>query len=213
MELRKANTVVADLTRIIGPYCRRFHIAGSVRRMVWQVKDIEVVLLPHMIQQQAPTLFAETVETVRVLDPQFVRAFQKLGVPTVGKLEPKARFIKIPYTSFYGKINLDVFIPSEEDYFRQLCIRTGSRDFVFKYIAAGWRKLGWCGTDDGLRKMSDCQNINEGKLDGQGVRRKPKWVCVAEKPELPPVWKSEEDFFDFIRIKYIHPKQREYGGQ
>ena len=108
----------------------------------------------------------------------------------------------------YGKINLDLFMPEEYDFYRQYAIRTGSADWVSRFLATGWRKAGWVGTDAGLRRIEECENINEGKLDGHGVRMKPKWKCVVNSPTRPPFWKSEEEFFSFINLEYIEPKYR-----
>ena len=53
-------------------------------------------------------------------------------------------------------IILDLFMPDDFDYYRQYAIRTGSADYAAKIIATGWKKKGWCGSDKGLRKISDC---------------------------------------------------------
>ena len=98
-------------------------------------------------------------------------------------------------------INLDLFIPDDFDYYRQYAIRTGSDDYAAKVIATGWKKKGWCGSDKGLRKISDC--IETKTPDG-----KSKWKCVKANAELPPVWQSEEQFFEWLGIKYLPPNRR-----
>lgn len=93
---------------------------------------------------------------------------------------------------------LDLFTPAEFDYFRMYAMRTGSAAYSAKVIAPGWKKIGWCGRDKGLRMKSDCRYNKSSK----------KWKCVNKKAELPPAWRSEEEFFEWIRVKWIQPEQR-----
>lgn len=67
-------------------------------------------------------------------------------------------------------------------------------------IAAGWNRIGWVGTKDGLRKKADCEcKIKDGKNT---------WKVVNPKPELPPHWQTENEFFDWLGIKWIEPRLR-----
>ena len=98
-------------------------------------------------------------------------------------------------------INLDLFMPDDFDYYRQYAIRTGSAEYAAKVIAAGWKKIGWCGSDKGLRKIEDCINM-------PGPDGKSKWRCIKKDAELPPVWQSEEEFFRWIKVLYEKPIHR-----
>ena len=92
---------------------------------------------------------------------------------------------------------LDLFMPESRDYYRQYAIRTGSADYSFKVLAAGWRRKGWCGTPDGLRRVRDCKEV-----------KKSVWKCINPQAELPPVWQSEHEFFDWIGVRWIKPSLR-----
>jgi DNA polymerase/3'-5' exonuclease PolX len=93
-------------------------------------------------------------------------------------------------------IKLDLFMPQEADYYRMLAIRTGPDDYSHKTLAIAWRNLGWVGTDDGLRRERQCGQ--KGKT----------WVCAAMQPELPPVWQSEREFIEWLKLPYLEPKER-----
>lgn len=102
------------------------------------------------------------------------------------------------------RIRLDLFLPVPQDYFRQYAIRTGSSDYSYRVIASAWKANGWVGTEDGLRRIEDCK----GTEYSDGDKKKMKWVCISETPTLPPAWRSEEHFFEWLGIKWIHPKLR-----
>lgn len=95
-------------------------------------------------------------------------------------------------------------MPDDFDFYRQFAIRTGSADWTAKYIAGGWKAIGWCGSDAGLRLQSECVSKTS-DTDG-----KKSWKCIVAKSEqtLPPHWDSEKSFFDWLKIKYVEPKYR-----
>jgi DNA polymerase/3'-5' exonuclease PolX len=94
-------------------------------------------------------------------------------------------------------------MPVKEDYYRQLAIRTGSKDYSQKIIARGWLKMGWCGIDDeGLRRQSD----SIGKKGNDG---KTHWKLVNKNGQKPPAWQSEKEFFNWLGVKYLPPEERE----
>jgi hypothetical protein len=97
-----------------------------------------------------------------------------------------------------GGPTVDLFMPQAADYYRQLAIRTGSADYSSFVIANGWRRIGWVGTPDGLRRILDCTET-----------KSKTWWCWNPKPELPPEWKSEEEFFQWIQVPYVIPAKRE----
>lgn len=98
-------------------------------------------------------------------------------------------------------INLDLFMPTPKDYFRQYAIRTGSALYSQTIIARGWLNLGWVGTEEGLRRIEDCQRV----VDGSG---KSKWKIININGIHPPIWNSEEEFFEWINVKWTEPSHR-----
>lgn len=194
MNLKEAKDIAVKLCYQLQPFCeeKRLRIAGSVRRKKLEVKDIEIVALP--VCDIAKDLFGTPSHWVR--SKGFIDTVNSFGKIIKGKATGKYIQIELP-----EGITLDLFIPSPEDYFRQLAIRTGSSDYAFKVIATGWKKLGWCGSDKGLRKMNQC-------IEMKDPNGKSKWKCVKENADLPPIWESEESFLEWLKIPYLSPDKR-----
>ena len=192
MPLDDAKKIAISICYKLQPFCQVINIAGSVRRQKPQVKDIEIICIPKTATLK--DMFGWDEGIIRT--PMFAKTVSELGSILKGNTDGKYMQIELP-----EKINLDLFIPDDFDYYRQYAIRTGSADYSAKIIASGWRKIGWCGSDKGLRKMSDC--VESKTPDG-----KSKWKCVKSNAELPPVWKSEEEFFNWIKVEMLHPSQR-----
>lgn len=180
MEYQKALEIAFGVFVQLELYCEKIDVAGSIRRMNPEVKDIEICAIPKPYEIG---LFESGFATI-------VNQWEKVK----GELE----YGKCKYTQrvLPQGIKLDLFMPHDFDYYRQLAIRTGSADYSHQVIANGWLKLGWCGSDKGLRKQSDC------------IRVKDKWKCENADCELPPVWKDERGFFNWINVPYIEPQYR-----
>lgn len=115
---------------LIEPFTVRRQIAGSIRRQVKMVGDIEIVCVENPFNAIDNLIHSE--------------------YPGLGVNGPRLkRIIK-------DKIQIDLFIAQPLDYGRILAIRTGSATFSHKRLATRWRDLGWCGTEHGLRKIEDC---------------------------------------------------------
>lgn len=193
MVLLKAKRLADRVFEILQPHCVIINIAGSIRREKAEVKDIEIVCIPKL---QPSGLFGDE----SVIDKGFVEAVESF-TGKVAKGAIGGRYMKIILKG--TDMALDLFMPVANDYYRQLAIRTGSADFSQKVIATGWVRKGWIGIKDiGLRKQVDCTNLRKpgAKTD--------VWVCNKPDAELPPVWESEEDFFNWIGVKYLPPKYR-----
>lgn len=199
MQLSEAKAIADKIVETLSPFCDKCLIAGSIRREKPEVKDIEICCIPSIEEFYditTGTLFSAPKKISR-RNYGFVHEVNRLGIIEKGNpQEGKYCAVLLP-----EGIKLDLFIPDANDFYRQFAIRTGSADYSFKVIANGWKKIGWVGTENGLRKMSDC--IEQKLPDG-----KSKWKCVNSNPELPPVWNSEEDFFEWIKVKYVSPIER-----
>jgi DNA polymerase/3'-5' exonuclease PolX len=192
---KQAKHIADGIEAKLQPFTNLINIAGSIRREKHEVKDIEIVCLPQYVDFVHSDLFgAKTVE--RAVSENFAGVIKSLG--KVIKGNPDGRYMQIELPQ---RINLDLFMPDPVDYFRQFAIRTGSADYAHRTIATGWLKKGWCGSDIGLRRISDC--IEHKQPDG-----KSKWECVNRDGERPPIWKSEPEFFDWIGVPWIMPKLR-----
>lgn len=194
MILKEARQIAEAYCWKLFPYCEEkcLRIAGSVRRKAPEVKDIEIVALPKC--EVLKDLFGNPFQSVR--HPGFLEAVNSFGKIIKGNASGKYVKIELP-----EGIVLDLFIPSPEDYFRQLAIRTGSADYVKKNVSSRWKKKGWCGSDKGLRKKSDC-------IEMKGPDGKSTWKCVKPNAELPPAWKNEEEFFRWLGVPFEAPELR-----
>ena len=191
MQLNKALSIANGIVESLSPHSEIINIAGSCRRGRVEVKDIEIIVLPK--PKIIKDVFGEDMAVGR--SKEFISTVQLLGEVLKGSpLEAKYMQVKLK-----EGINLDLFLPLSVDYYRQFALRTGSADYSKNVLAAGWRKIGWCGSDAGLRRTSDC------------IQRKPSgWKCVNPKAILPPAWKSEREFFDWIKVRWVEPSLRNY---
>jgi DNA polymerase/3'-5' exonuclease PolX len=194
--LKQADKLAHRVLEKLQPFSDRIHIAGSIRREKFEVKDIEIVCQPNYVDGAQGSFFADTVAEM-VISQNYVQVIKSLGRIIKGK--PDGRYMQIELPQ---KINVDLFMPDPVDYYRQFAIRTGSSEYSHKTIAAGWLKKGWCGSDMGLRLQSDCRIVTHYPTG------KSEWHCVNPNGERPPVWNSEPEFFNWIGVPWIMPKLR-----
>lgn len=189
MEFFKAEKIANRIVEIFTPHVDLIHIAGSVRRRKPEVKDVEICCIP----KKHPTDLFKSGDLV--IDPCFKAAIDLIAVKII-KGKPDGRYMQIELKG-NEKINLDLFMPEPDDYYRQYAIRTGSADYSAKVIAAGWVAKGWRGTEQGLRLEKDCHAITngEGKITG--------WRCVNSNAQKPPVWQGEQEFFEWIGVEWM----------
>jgi len=187
----KAHALATRIKDLLQPHCILIHIAGSIRRMRPEVKDIEILCIPKKEDRQTD-LFGGTK---KIISNDFCGALLHFTEKIIkGKVE--GRYMQI---ELKGGIILDLFLPIPADYYRQLAIRTGSAEYAHKIIATGWTKKGWVGVKDiGLRKRTEC--TGGGKFP---------WRCTKKDASLPPVWRSEGEFFAWLGLEYIDPEFRE----
>lgn len=198
----KAAACAAYIAELLRPHCTRLHIAGSIRRMRLEVKDIEIVCEPKKEFIQTG-LFKEEGEWHVIKDFS-----ESLAIITdfifLGKVEGRYMRIKTNSKKCPG-IWLDLFMPQPHDYYRQYAIRTGSADYAHNVIAGAWRRKGWTGIKDiGLRLIKEC---NSHKDNNNKTIYTLKELAAFT---LPPVWQSEGEFFTWLNIPYIDPENREY---
>lgn len=192
LPLHHASRLANRIVELLAPHCERIDVAGSIRRECEQVGDIEIVAQPH-------TIAADMFGNKRVPVLEFMQALALFRHQAGNIQSGEARYLKYAVPTGWAEcpeIQLDLFLPQPHDYYRQLAIRTGSANYAKNWLAWNWVRLGWVGTADGLRRTDECE------------KRGDRWVCVGRNPTLPPVWRNEWEFFEFLELSYISPQNR-----
>jgi hypothetical protein len=102
-------------------------------------------------------------------------------------------------------IQIELYLPQSFDYGRILAIRIGSSAYAHLQLMTQANRLGWIGTADGLRRKKECEKTKSGI-----------WKILPEyrlNPTKPPEFPTEESFFEFIEIPWIHPRERSWTAQ
>lgn len=113
MQRAEAQQRANELMMALSPLCRRVAVAGSIRRLKDEVKDIEIVCSPRVL----PDLLGEEMPI-----PEFGAEIAKLG--KLLKRGPRYKQLDL------GDINADIFIvgvPAQWGVI--MTIRTGSAEF------------------------------------------------------------------------------------
>lgn len=194
MQYPDAVRIAEDIRQQLEAHCEvgRCFIAGSIRRKKADIGDIEIVCQPK--KEQVKDLFGNAIAVSSILS--FKKTLNEFGKWIKGTTDGRMMQIELPYDG----LMLDLFMPQPKDFFRQFAIRTGSREYSQHIIATGWKKLGWVGTHDGLRLQEQCVETF--------VNDKSKWKCPVSNPTLPPEWKDEREFFEWLRVPYLVPEKR-----
>jgi DNA polymerase/3'-5' exonuclease PolX len=197
MNLQTAIKYSTRIVEILSPHCSRIEVAGSIRRRRPDVNDIEIICESKKIFNQTDLFGGGQF----LIDPGFENALPTFMSSLIkGHLD--GRYMQMYLKTPGSDIKLDLFMPEPDDYYRILAIRTGSRDYSSLKIAHAWKKAGWVGTgEDGLRRIEDCIQVP----NGEGK----KWKLINKNGDRPPVWQSEEEFFQWLGLKWIEPWLRE----
>jgi DNA polymerase/3'-5' exonuclease PolX len=174
--LAKAKATADRFLLYIAPHCKICSIAGSVRRECATVGDIEVVAVP------------KDEFSLNILFPEGYKGLVVNG----------SRLKRFKYPEL--NLQIELYITTREDYGRILAIRTGSSAFSHIKLAVRWGRLGWAGTENGLRRKSECNHKSVWKI-------KPEYKSC---PTLPPPFYTENDFFNFLSIPWVHPRERSW---
>lgn len=194
----KAARIVKDM---LEPYCEKVMIVGSIRRKKVEVGDMEICLIakrdigePSFFEDPKPGPVCKGFREV-------INSFHRVK----GSVEGRYLQLTITIKWWHKEIGdcstlfyCDIFMPEPKDWGRMVAIRTGSSDYSKRVIAAGWRKKGWVGSYNGLRRENESEYNDKSR----------KWICKTTNPTLPPIFDTEEIFFNFLGIPVISPEQR-----
>lgn len=179
MPLRRAQMIAERFMSHLLPYVSQMEVAGSVRRECSEVGDIEVVCIPK--------------------DEFSMGLAFPMGYPGLTVNGSRLKRFIYPFSG----VQIELYITNPADYGRILAIRTGSSAYSHIQLAMRWNRLGWCGTEDGLRRKTECTHKSTWKI-------KPEY---KHDPTLPPIFDTEKKFFAFLGIEWIHPKERSWESK
>ncbi|MGH2575571.1 MAG: hypothetical protein ACRDFC_07720 [Ignavibacteria bacterium] len=115
-----AKKIADELIEVMKPFCKRIEIAGSLRRLKEEVKDIEICLVPSDSN----------------------KLFNSLGFYLI-KHNHNFKYIKNgdKYKQFkHRECQVDLFIAKEDNWGLTYLIRTGSAEFSTKVLAS-WKRV------------------------------------------------------------------------
>lgn len=130
MNLSDAKIIAEHKFSLIAPCCQLIHIAGGIRREKAEPHDIEIVCLPlfDLVEEKESDLWGEKIiASTSQVSEVFTKAVSQLGKVIKGEATGRMMQIELP-----EDITLDLFMPTTQDYYRQLAIRTGSADYSYK---------------------------------------------------------------------------------
>lgn len=192
MNHTQAKEIADMLVDEMRPYCHKVEIAGSVRRLKPEVKDIELLAIPKW-ESVAAGFFAEDVSRNNSLYCRWA-----LGHPYITWIKTGTHLI-VPWpitedgkywrgliASSYvpeNGVKLDLFLTTPEQWGILFVIRSGPSEFSEKMVTQQ-HKGGW---------LSNDYSVAGGNLWRKGV--------VVPCPE-------EQDFFNVTSRKWIPPEKR-----
>jgi len=172
----------------IHPYCYNAELSGALRRSV-EADIIEIVAAPK-VEKNSTGVFLKFEEQFTENNQLLTKCKQAKGFIS---FDERRIVLK------YGETECKIWLCKADDYGRIQAIKTGSWEFLKYKLAIGWNRKGWCSTIDGMFKKKDCQ------------KRGNKWhLKLGIFPELPPPFPTEQSFFKWLDVAYIHPSLRNW---
>lgn len=187
---QEARVVADALASMLAPACERIEIAGSIRRGVEDIGDVELVAAPRIVERDEPDgLFDTRHVTVSALD-ELVRSMLADGVLRPHPEDPKQgeRYMKLVHAG--SGLQLDLFIVRAPAQFGVIhLIRTGpagySQDFVTRI-----RRMGW--------------HVGDGALHVGGAPCRERLGPCEAGPPCP----DEATVYRTVRLPWVNPEDR-----
>ena len=186
MTYRYAAELATQIVDYLKPACERIEVAGSIRRQLAQVGDIEIVAVPTL----SPDLLGEASET-RPIDELLEKAVkaQRLGI--VQGHRPGARNPRYIILNRSKPPQLDLFLVPAEEWGVAFAIRTGPAPYSRLLVTERYRG----------GRLADGLRVHGNRLWRQRPRDEPEELL--ETPE-------ESDFLQWCG-GWHHPRERGQG--
>lgn len=175
MKLLHAQKLASEIVGKLRPYVDQIEVAGSIRRLKPEVKDIEILVIPKQLPAQQALIGGPEYER----HPGFAKTVSQWkkvkGDASTGKYTQRS--MAVDYPSIYEKeIKIDIFIVTKENWGSQLVLRTGDAEFSHKLF-------GFVLPSFGL-KMDDGFVWDGGKI--LPVENEDKLFALVNLPNIPP---------------------------
>jgi len=132
MQLEQARRIGMEVATLLAPRCERVMVAGSVRRGKAQPKDIEIVLIPAMVERRVDLFTTEQVYSLdEVVLPELIAGRLVLDAEVKRNGPRYKRLIHVRT----GAV-VEVFAARPETWGYILALRTGPADFMHKLVTA-----------------------------------------------------------------------------
>lgn len=193
MQRPEAVEIAKRFVELIEPYTDRLVVAGSLRRRLASIGDIEIVAVPKVetLPIGFPDMFGEqAMGEVDYLDATMTMLLDKGKVQKRLDANGSPRWgMTLKYLTFEGA-RVDLFTPSAERFGLILAIRTGP-----------WQLSRWFVTQKSKRgALPDHLVVRDG------------WVHYRTSGERIPT-PDEESFFSLLGIPWIPPQDRDDFAQ
>lgn len=187
MNLADATTLANGLVEDIRHCCIQAEVAGSIRRRKSEVKDIECVVIPRWYDGPPTDMFSKEREKRNSLY-EYMREHSRIqwikpGTPDIvpWTIKPDGKYWR---GLVDGKIKLDLFLTTPENFGIIFLIRTGPSEFSHKFVT---------------RKCQGGWLPNDYKVEDGHLKR-----LTGEIIPSP----DEETVFRLAGMKYIAPEDR-----
>ena len=185
MELKQGQAVAKEIIGRLQPYCKRVEVAGSIRRLKSQVKDVEVVFITEIGMERVGLWNDIEIETALVNCGIASMVFEGIlsWDEIVKRQGPKYKRLIHNETS----IVVEIFGACESNWGLIYALRTGPCDFNQKIVT---KRMHGGAMPTGMK-------IQGGYLWSHDMR-------------LPTP--TELDYFNELGLPYWAPEKRSVGG-
>lgn len=196
MKLDDAYEIARSLVNDLVSVCDRITIAGSIRRGVPEVKDIEIVAVPRVTVDVVQDMFGHEIDSFEILhlENHLGDLFDlELGWnweidPDQPKNGPRQKRLRHKRTG----ICCDFFLTTDRGWGGCLAIRTGPWEFSKALVTIARRQR---------KHVADGYLIHQHTKPKNGCSKGPACPLIIPTPE-------EADFFAALGLPWIEPSER-----
>ncbi len=192
------------LTGMLEPFCDRVEVAGSVRRMVPFVSDLELLVIPRIAYGH--DLFGEISNEVSQLDILVTdwiatgRVEVRVGNGPMNKM--------LTFHSDEGRaLPIDIFVSTFDNWGMSMVVRTGPAAFI-RGLMARLRQQGHAGHAYGVARY--CHVTHASHTKACGLVELPSSVTLhrARTDRREVSCQTEAEVFDLAVMNYLDPEFR-----